>query len=91
MEPGAAANPGLAGTTAAAPDQQLSRPAIAALQSRAALLYASRTLLLALFLGSSVVEQPAVNRLVAGSNPARGAKLYAVDAGHVGYVSSRRH
>jgi hypothetical protein len=28
----------------------------------------------ALFLGSSVVEQPAVNRLVAGSNPARGAK-----------------
>ena len=26
------------------------------------------------FLGSSVVEQPAVNRLVAGSNPARGAK-----------------
>ena len=31
-------------------------------------------ILLALFLGSSVVEQPAVNRLVAGSNPARGAK-----------------
>ena len=29
----------------------------------------------ALFPGSSVVEQPAVNRLVAGSNPARGAKL----------------
>jgi hypothetical protein len=28
----------------------------------------------ALFPGSSVVEQPAVNRLVAGSNPARGAK-----------------
>ena len=27
-----------------------------------------------LFLGSSAVEQPAVNRLVAGSNPARGAK-----------------
>lgn len=27
----------------------------------------------ALFPGSSVVEQPAVNRLVAGSNPARGA------------------
>lgn len=25
------------------------------------------------FLGSSVVEQAAVNRLVAGSNPARGA------------------
>lgn len=29
----------------------------------------------ALFPGSSVVEQPAVNRLVAGSNPARGAKF----------------
>jgi hypothetical protein len=27
-----------------------------------------------LFPGSSAVEQPAVNRLVAGSNPARGAK-----------------
>ncbi len=26
-----------------------------------------------MFLGSSVVEQAAVNRLVAGSNPARGA------------------
>src|SRR5215467_12279617 len=33
-----------------------------------------RGLLLAPFPGSSVVEQPAVNRLVAGSNPARGAK-----------------
>ena len=29
-----------------------------------------------LFPGSSAVEQPAVNRLVAGSNPARGATLY---------------
>jgi hypothetical protein len=28
-----------------------------------------------LFPGSSAVEQPAVNRLVAGSNPARGAKF----------------
>jgi hypothetical protein len=28
------------------------------------------------FPGSSVVEQPAVNRLVAGSNPARGAKVF---------------
>ena len=27
-------------------------------------------------LGSSAVEQPAVNRLVAGSNPARGAILF---------------
>src|SRR3978361_1800716 len=32
----------------------------------------------ALFLGSSVVEQPAVNRLVAGSNPARGATPHAL-------------
>ena len=31
-----------------------------------------------LFPGSSVVEQPAVNRLVAGSNPARGAKQIKV-------------
>ena len=30
----------------------------------------------AVFPGSSAVEQPAVNRLVAGSNPARGAKLF---------------
>src|SRR5690606_1721489 len=30
----------------------------------------------ALFPGSSVVEQPAVNRLVAGSNPARGANSF---------------
>ena len=29
-----------------------------------------------MFLGSSVVEQTAVNRLVAGSNPARGATSY---------------
>jgi hypothetical protein len=28
------------------------------------------------FLGSSAVEQPAVNRLVAGSNPARGASNF---------------
>jgi hypothetical protein len=31
----------------------------------------------ALFPGSSVVEQPAVNRLVAGSNPARGATSFS--------------
>jgi hypothetical protein len=30
------------------------------------------------FPGSSVVEQPAVNRLVAGSNPARGANTYSL-------------
>jgi hypothetical protein len=38
------------------------------------LLYALRARQL-LFPGSSAVEQPAVNRLVAGSNPARGAKF----------------
>ncbi len=38
-----------------------------------------------LFPGSSVVEQPAVNRLVAGSNPARGAtkiKDFCIAAHH---------
>jgi hypothetical protein len=35
-------------------------------------------LLIDIFLGSSVVEQSAVNRLVAGSNPARGAKRKAL-------------
>src|ERR1700733_4624320 len=46
-----------------------------ALQALEALLYAARCEdCFALFPGSSVVEQPAVNRLVAGSNPARGAK-----------------
>jgi hypothetical protein len=38
-----------------------------------------------LFPGSSAVEQPAVNRLVAGSNPARGAtkiKALAAYRGH---------
>ena len=37
--------------------------------------YSARTIRGAPFPGSSVVEQPAVNRLVAGSNPARGAKF----------------
>jgi hypothetical protein len=37
---------------------------------------AHRKALSAMFPGSSVVEQPAVNRLVAGSNPARGAKYF---------------
>ena len=47
----------------------------AAFKAGAALLYATAiTRAAALFPGSSVVEQPAVNRLVAGSNPARGAK-----------------
>lgn len=31
-----------------------------------------------MFPGSSAVEQPAVNRLVAGSNPARGATLFFI-------------
>ena len=34
-----------------------------------------------MFLGSSAVEQPAVNRLVAGSNPARGAIFFKGLAG----------
>src|ERR1700689_2905865 len=46
----------------------------AAFKAPPALLYACRTRDLLSFPGSSVVEQPAVNRLVAGSNPARGAK-----------------
>ncbi len=46
-----------------------------AFKARLALLYATRAHMLLLFPGSSVVEQPAVNRLVAGSNPARGAKF----------------
>ena len=45
---------------------------IAAFKAGPALLYALRARQL-LFPGSSAVEQPAVNRLVAGSNPARGA------------------
>jgi hypothetical protein len=40
------------------------------------LLYAARRELgFALFLGSSAVEHSTVNRMVAGSNPARGAKI----------------
>src|SRR5580692_8780069 len=48
-----------------------------AFKARPALLYALRARQL-LFPGSSAVEQPAVNRLVAGSNPARGAKFCQV-------------
>src|SRR6185437_6719311 len=45
------------------------------LQGREALLYAAaRERLFRLFLGSSAVEHSTVNRMVAGSNPARGAK-----------------
>ena len=40
---------------------------------RDSLCYRRRSCLSPMFPGSSVVEQPAVNRLVAGSNPARGA------------------
>ena len=39
------------------------------------LIYATGYRALASFPGSSAVEQPAVNRLVAGSNPARGANV----------------
>jgi hypothetical protein len=45
------------------------------LQGSGALLYAARCEpCFALFLGSSAVEHSTVNRMVAGSNPARGAK-----------------
>jgi hypothetical protein len=45
-----------------------------ALQGQKALLYAARReRLFRLFLGSSAVEHSTVNRMVAGSNPARGA------------------
>ena len=44
-----------------------------AFKAGTALLYAAHRLASRLFPGSSAVEQPAVNRLVAGSNPARGA------------------
>jgi hypothetical protein len=46
----------------------------AAFKAGSALLYAGFRHASRLFPGSSAVEQPAVNRLVAGSNPARGAK-----------------
>src|SRR6267143_6035808 len=49
-----------------------------ALQGSGALLYAARRepMGVALFLGSSAVEHSTVNRMVAGSNPARGAKHF---------------
>src|SRR5689334_21181800 len=47
------------------------------LQARKALLYAARSrTFVRLFLGSSAVEHSTVNRMVAGSNPARGAKIF---------------
>jgi hypothetical protein len=63
------------------------------LQAKAALLYAAiRERLFRLFLGSSAVEHSTVNRMVAGSNPARGAKhrffrlkshdIFGVDVDH---------
>jgi hypothetical protein len=46
-------------------------------KGRKALLYAARgERLFRLFLGSSAVEHSTVNRMVAGSNPARGAKTF---------------
>ena len=52
--------------------RELFRP----LQGSEALLYAAprEPLRFRLFLGSSAVEHSTVNRMVAGSNPARGAK-----------------
>ena len=47
---------------------------ISSLQGEKALLYAATSeQLYRSFLGSSAVEHPTVNRMVAGSNPARGA------------------
>jgi hypothetical protein len=42
------------------------------------------------FPGSSVVEQPAVNRLVAGSNPARGASAFFVRCGAILRIHVKR-
>ncbi len=54
---------------------RLSNPRFGPLQARKALLYAPRARTsVRLFLGSSAVEHSTVNRMVAGSNPARGAK-----------------
>ena len=50
--------------------------AISCFASREAFVIRSRPPYDGMFPGSSVVEQPAVNRLVAGSNPTRGAKSH---------------
>ena len=61
---------------------------------RGHLLYATGLIAGVLFPGSSAVEQPAVNRLVAGSNPARGANkikgLFAIGRSAVFIVRSHR-
>src|SRR5262245_60207560 len=44
-----------------------------------------------LFRGSSAVEQPAVNRLVVGSNPTRGANHSGVRPGEMGDKTYLRH
>ena len=59
------------------PSQEAIHKAFASSQS---LCYTARQSPRAPFPGSSVVEQPAVNRLVAGSNPARGANSCATGA-----------
>ena len=48
------------------------------LSKRDRLCYMRRAHASRLFPGSSAVEQPAVNRLVAGSNPARGANSFKI-------------
>jgi hypothetical protein len=63
------------------------------LQASEALLYAPRRGLgFALFLGSSAVEHSTVNRMVAGSNPARGAnqinRLSKIPIAHEAHVSA---
>ena len=55
--------------------RKMPKKRIASLQSRNGFAIGCAVRMRALFPGSSAVEQPAVNRLVAGSNPARGAKF----------------
>jgi hypothetical protein len=84
--PGVASKPSSFGRQARQPHSSLRKVGgnlglSKAFKAGPALLYATRARKLLLFPGSSVVEQPAVNRLVAGSNPARGAKRFQLLSG----------
>jgi hypothetical protein len=69
---------------------QASGRRIGPLQARKALLYAPRSrTFVRLFLGSSAVEHSTVNRMVAGSNPARGAKSPANIDTYIADASAR--
>jgi hypothetical protein len=66
---------GAAESRFSAPTEIDGQAGFSSMQEKAALLYAARLRTLCrLFLGSSAVEHSTVNRMVAGSNPARGAK-----------------